>query len=376
VQFIQPQASYIFGQEITFFTGIESETPVQEAALLFKSDRMVSTVVGVAVVEGNAIYYEHDVALQFVPAFDRVEYWFVLTLADGRNIESERYAFTYQDNRFDWQTLENDSLRVHWYAGEVSFAQFVMDVARIGVEQVTQWVPAPAPERVDIYIYDQVADYQFAQGNLGPLWAGGHANPASGLILVAVPSGPEQRLRVERNIPHELTHIMLYQATGDSYQYLPPWLNEGIASNMELYPIPDYPYLLEAAYAQGTLIPLTALCAPFPRETATALLSYAESASFVQYLRTTYGVTGIQTLVASYARGVGCEIGTNVTPIDKPLTQLERDWRSWAFAENYGLAVIREVLPWLVLLGLPLIGPLVLILGRRKPPQDEKLMVS
>ena len=94
---------------------------------------------------------------------------------------------------------------------------------------------------------------------------------------------------------------------------------------------------------------MNSLCNTFPREAASALLSYAQSYSFTRYLRDAYGTTGLQSLITSYANGLDCEKGAQAA-LDKSLTQLEREWRRDALAENVALSALNNLLPWIVLL--------------------------
>ncbi|HBY07182.1 MAG TPA: hypothetical protein DEH22_05130 [Chloroflexi bacterium] len=47
------------------------------------------------------------------------------------------------------------------------------------------------------------------------------------------------------------------------------------------------------------------------------------------------------------------------------MNELERDWRAQAFGENQFLAASQDLMPWLVLLGVVLLGPLILLIRRK-----------
>ncbi|NJN44058.1 MAG: hypothetical protein HC806_04560 [Anaerolineae bacterium] len=277
--------------------------------------------------------------------------------------ETERFTFFYEDNRFQWQTLEGVPFRVHWYEGDTEFAQTILDAAREGAQQAGAILDVEFPDIVEVYVYGSLSDYQGARDAMGPFWAGGHADPKAGVIVVSLPLGENQRLEVERKIPHEIAHLLLYQAAGEGFGNLPTWLNEGFASTLERNPNPDYPFLVTSAVEKGTLIPMAALCNPFPRDASGAVLAYAEATSFVRYIQERFGPLGLRALVRAYADGAGCELGTLTEPIELPLTQLEREWREGPLAENLALTALREVAPWLVLLGAILLGPIIIVVG-------------
>ncbi len=166
-------------------------------------------------------------------------------------------------------------------------------------------------------------------------WVAGHADPDLGVILVTLPEGPEQPLLVEQRVPHELMHVLLYQSNQLGYANLPAWLNEGLASNAELDPNPDYRILLEDAAKKNSLIPLANLCVSFPRDAYGALLSYAEAASFVKYLHDSYGVSGLTSLTQAYNNGLDCNQGAEQA-LGKSLVQLQRSWERDELSQDVG----------------------------------------
>jgi hypothetical protein len=155
----------------------------------------------------------------------------------------------------------------------------------------------------------------------------------------------------------------LYQLTDPGYNNLPTWLNEGLSSQVELYPNSDYPILLEDAVKRGALIPMASLCHTFPRDASSALLSYAQAASFTKYLYNTYGTTGLVDLVKAYANGLDCERGAEQA-LGKSLTQLERSWHNDILAVDTVQAAINNLLPWLILLATILVVPTIIAIRR------------
>jgi hypothetical protein len=163
---------------------------------------------------------------------------------------------------------------------------------------------------------------------------------------------------MEQRIPHELMHIMLYRSIGQGYQNVPAWLREGMATLAEIYPNADYDRVLADAVTSDDLIPLRDLCTSFPTEAGQAFLAYAESRSFTNYLHNTYGSTGLQNLVRSYADGVDCERGPE-RAFGVSLSNLESEWRSDVLGQNPFRSLWQNIYPYLVLLCLVLIIPLI-----------------
>ena len=277
------------------------------------------------------------------------------------------------DDGFDWQTLESGALKVHWYNSDTRFGEAALNAAWAGLESIRRFVTPDLGQPVEIFIYANSDDLHAAQTPSGEDWAAGHANPALGLVRVVIEPGAEQAIRMEQRIPHELMHVMLYRRVGPGYENLPAWLREGVAALAEIYPNPDYDRVLAAAVERNSLIPLKELCASFPAEAGRAFLAYAESRSFTNYLHETYGSSGLMDLAVSYADGVDCERGTE-RALGISLSNLEAKWRSTVLNQNPLLPALQTISPYLVLLCLVLLIPMVSIAGalRRKGSRDER----
>ncbi len=361
------EVSYTFGEQITFEAAFESSAPIQQVQVVFRPVGVSNTVVNIATLESeNRVHLDYALEGNLsIQAFSSVPYWYVVTLQSGEQVTTPEQSFYYSDNRFEWQSLEEDSYSLHWYNGDLAFAQAALDAARNGAQRTEQLLGLTHPPHVDIYIYAASSNMQAALSRSAPGWAGGHAAPQTSVILVSIPPGPEQSIEMERQIPHELAHLMLYQTLGAGYDRLPVWLNEGIASMMELFPNPDHAQELQGAVSANSLILLTDLCAAFPQDAAGAALAYAEADSFVRYLYAAYGTAGMQALLDGYASGQTCEAGAQAA-LGRPLAQMEREWRSTVLGENVALSAFSAALPWLVLLLLPLAVPFILTLSNRR----------
>ena len=219
------------------------------------------------------------------------------------------------------------------------------------------FIPISLTDPIDIYIYSNVNDLGDTLLLGGREWAGGHAHADLGVVLVAVPPGTGQITEMETKIPHELAHVMLYRALGDKYAKQPAWLIEGIASMVELYPNPDYARALEIASANDTLLPFTDLCASFPADSGSAFLAYAQSQSFVTFIRDSYGTSGLERLMKSYSEDFSPELGATQA-LGISLSQADQRWRESVLGQNVSGVALRNLLPFLLLLVLVMVVPL------------------
>ncbi len=118
-------------------------------------------------------------------------------------------------------------------------------------------------------------------------WTGGVAFTDFGIIAISI--SPSQLEWGERALTHELTHLVVHQATFSPYGQLPVWLDEGLATHSEGELDYDLRSSLNRAISEGTLISVRSLCSPFSAYADKARLSYAQSYSLVEYLLNNYG---------------------------------------------------------------------------------------
>jgi hypothetical protein len=183
------------------------------------------------------------------------------------------------------------------------------------------------------------------------------------LIVISIPPGPEQGAEMERQIPHELMHILLYQAFGAAYNdRLPAWLKEGLASINEINPNPYYHQILSQAVEKGSLFSFSDICQNFPVDASGAYLAYAQSASFVRYLYDEYGAEGLETLSVIYSRSspLDCQDGLTQS-LGVSLQELNRTWQQTLIGEQSTASRGSSPWPWIAVLGLVLAVPLIIL---------------
>jgi len=349
--------SYTFGQQITFLARLTSNIPIQQATLSFRNVSEQNTrVVPLTLNADGSTSYQYDASQHLLPPFATIEFSYQATLTDGQSATSGPFYFRYDDNRFPWKTLSAESVTVHWYNGDNTFGQAALDAARAGLQNISQTFPISLDTPVDIYIYSTFDDLTSSLTLGGKQWEAGHADPSIGVGMLAAAPSDTQSIDLQRLVPHELTHIMLYRSLGGGFNHLPTWLEEGIASMEELYPNPDYENALEAASKNNSLLSFEDLCVSFPADSGRAYLAFAESQSFVRFLRDQYGNTGIVALTKAYADGLDCDLGAT-RAVGMPLNQLDTRWRETVLKQNVWGVASRNLLPYLIMLGLTLIVP-------------------
>ncbi|HXF85278.1 MAG TPA: peptidase MA family metallohydrolase [Anaerolineales bacterium] len=363
-------ASHQFGVQIIFIAQLKSPLQVSQAFIFIQDDAQGRPITFDA---NGRSEYRLDVNQMVLRPFAFVRWHYRITLADGTTFQSENYFLRYDDNRFAWQRVEAGPLRIFWHQGDDAFGQSMLNTAQAGLASIAQYVPLDLSQPIDIYVYPTQAELPPHLSLGGEIWLAGHANPALGVAVVVIEPGANQKINMEQRIPHELMHVMLYRHLGAGYANLPAWLREGMATQVELYPNPEYERALANAGARNELIPFEDLCASFPAEAGEAFLAYAQAASFIRYLRGLYGSDGLLNLAGIYANGVDCEHGVE-RAFGVSLAKLELNWRATVLGQSPVRIVLDNLAPYLVLLCLVLSIPLagLLVKVQRKGKGNER----
>jgi hypothetical protein len=365
-----------YGKTITFEARIRTPLPIKQASILFRGvNEEVTRVETVQVAEDGSTSFIYDASLNVLPPFGPVIFWYQATLTNDQTHTSTPVTFLYTDNRFPWREAARENVVVHWYAGDDAFGAAALDTAAAAARIINETLQSQPGDLIHAYIYSNVNDLRGALALGGEEWTAGHANPALGVVLVAIAPGPGQSIEMDSRIPHELAHVMLYRTLGDGYHRQPVWLLEGFASAMERFPNPDYAQALQIAGEGNSLIPFENLCTSFPVDAGSVFLAYAQSQSFFNYLRSAHGNSGMTRLMDIYRDGMDCDSGVTKA-LGASLTQLDRRWRESVLGQNATGVAARNLIPFILLmilmLALPAWGAISLMVSRRKhgqPPQ-------
>lgn len=122
-----------------------------------------------------------------------------------------------------------------------------------------------------------------------------------GKLRVSVKDLSGVNAELEQVLKHELTHSFLHEMT---HGRCPGWIQEGMAQMLEPRDASMYGSRLAQLFSEGKHAPLAVLEGSFSRLTAgQAALAYAESLAAVEYLRSNYGMSGLQRILTGIAAG-------------------------------------------------------------------------
>jgi hypothetical protein len=379
IKVLEHRETIIFGQSIEFWALFEIDTVVESVEVLYRPQGALRTLQGQAAFEQNQARFIHYIWTNpgAIPVFSTVEYRYLLTLQSGEVVVTDTFVFDYLDNRYQWQELSDPPFRAHWIEGDTVFGQAVLDSARAGLKKAQSLIAVSEPEALDIYVYPRALEMQQALELNGFGLAAGHANPELRVILVSLPPGATQNFEIQRQIPHEVMHVLLFEKLGDRYVNIPIWLDEGLASLAEATPNPDYYLLLQDAVENNALLPMESLCSGFRLEASLFYLSYAQAESFTRFLYDQYGSSGLEILLEKYADGVDCARGLELA-YGHSISRLEENWVHSLIGEVDVLQAIQPLFPWLIVMASILSVPILLTVAgifRAKTPSSKRKTV-
>ncbi len=366
---LETDIEILFGASIRLSASLSaSKTPIRATVFLRPTSQFDTHVVGVDLTpDANRYSLEAslDMRAKTISPFERIVTWWQIDFEDGDSWESPAQEIRYEDTRFPWQKRADDFVSVHWVNGGVELGEQLLDLSTNAITSISQNLGLLPPGNVSIYIYPSTGDLQSALQIGGAPWLGGQTLPEVGVILLSGIGNAESMITFERDIPHELTHLMLYEKLQEAYRLLPAWLNEGLATLQETQPNPAYRFELEQAVKGNGLLTMESLCTTFPVAEDDALLGYAQSASFTRYLLDVYGMGGILQLLDAYQEGASCTGGIQRI-YQRPLAQLENEWKALHLQSPTVWDRMLPILPWGLLLLFVLILVLIGLVARRQ----------
>jgi hypothetical protein len=237
-----------------------------------------------------------------LPPGASISYWWTVTDATGTKIETETSLVHIEDERYDWKTKQQGQVTLYWYEGDDSFAEELMAAAQDALVRLADNTGAELDNPVKIYIYANQADLIGAM--VYPQeWTGGVAFSQFGIVAIGIETSQSQLEWGKRTIAHELTHLVIHQLTDNPYNYLPTWLDEGLAMSSEGELELSFVFALSWAEAENSYISIRSLCSPFSSYIDQTMLAYAESYKIVAYLIDEYGSEKMLELLKAFNKG-------------------------------------------------------------------------
>ena len=150
-----------FPNSIGFSLSATTDVYIVDARLHYQVNRQgfaqVSNEVIVQVTPAQEVSLSYSLNLRRVgglPPGTTISYWWTLYDIDGRELTTKINTLTFDDERYQWQALEQGMVTLYWYSGSQSFAAELMATAQQALTKLENDTGARLTESVAIYIYD------------------------------------------------------------------------------------------------------------------------------------------------------------------------------------------------------------------------------
>jgi len=225
-----------------------------------------------------------------------------------------------------WLEISSAHFILRYQAPEQKMAAFLLKKAEEIREAIPQAIGYTPPAPCLIYLAPSWEAFQRAQpSGAPPSWSVGTAYPAHNLIILRSPRGMSGgTMDIEEVLQHEYAHLAL--ATALQGHEAPQWLDEGFAMLQSRGWNLSWTYTLSRGVLTKKLIPLEELADGFPVDQYQAELSYAQSFSFVSYIKTELGPEALPRLIKGLSYGLDAETALRQAT-GLGLRDLERRWK-------------------------------------------------
>ena len=208
---------------------------------------------------------------------------------DGKILyKTNEKHFVYLDQQFQWESISKEQVTVYFYGPVLKRADVVLTASLLAIERMSPVLGLKEIKPINIVMYNHyrhmIKALPFSsQSSREGLITEGEAFTKMRVLLVL---GSDSE--TEGIASHEITHILVEDAAGNSYPLIPSWLNEGLAEYGNIIPSETYTNALEYGYMTRRLQPLFALNA-FSGTPNDIVIAYGKSRNVIYYLINIYG---------------------------------------------------------------------------------------
>ncbi len=329
IQIVSQSIESEFRDNIKAGISLKSGAEITEVEFFYRVAGQVATSRNVADFEPGttveAAFSINQTEIYFPPGTE-LEYWWKATDANGNSVKSDKQTYLYFDERYEFNILSNERVSLYWYSGSDKFGQALFDQANKGLDQLETNVNIVVEQPIKIFIYGNHNDLLNAIAVGAQEWTGGQAFAEFGVVVMGVsPGSLDWGLKATT---HELTHLVIHQATDNPYGDLPRWLDEGLAVYNENPDRLDSQFRssFKEAVSADRLMTLQTLSSSFPADPDAANLAYGESGAIVKFVIDTYGPEAMHTLLDIFSEGALYDKALQQA-LGVTMRELDNQWR-------------------------------------------------
>jgi Peptidase MA superfamily len=299
-EFSDLQADATFGVEMAFSASWAGSDPDYVELLLgFGTEERLVVPVELA---GGGVDYRRDMTNDYVPPNTTVAYQWRAVSGAEVTVSAER-TILYDDDRpgLDWERARIGSATVYWYGSSEAIAREFGDLAGGAADAAGELLGEPLANPIEIFVYDEREEFLGAVGPGAREWIGAATFPHLRTVFMWLGAGSEAFLRT--TIAHEVTHVVFHDASTNPFHEPATWLNEGVATWSEVGNAESEDDLVRIEARSDGLMAFQALTDQFPIDVRGASLGYAQGATMVDRIISTYGSDAMAGIMDAYRSG-------------------------------------------------------------------------
>jgi hypothetical protein len=253
-----------------------------------------------------------------------VRYTWEIMDANGARLDTPEETVVYEDDRFQWESITESGLTVHFYFGDEASQRNVMRVAQETIDRFSRLLNATIGFPIQIWVYRTAAD-------MAPAVASRRGQGPNTSVQTLGEVAASDTALVSRDtdflniVRHELAHIVTGAATRGHLVDIPVWVNEGLSTYAQSEMLPSEAQALQIAVQRNRVLPITSLGASARGAADVVSLFYAQSGSIVRFMVERYGDEKFGQFVAELARETTDVALNKVYGFDQ--LGLENEWR-------------------------------------------------
>ncbi len=231
-----------------------------------------------------------------------VEVWWqwMITDEDERTYVTPRQAMVFEDTRYQWQVEITEDMEIYWHSLGINLVGELTDGVESRLSRVKLDIHIPEERKPKVFLYAHAEEVRSAV-LFTQEWTGALALYDYNIILI--PVALDNLEWAKQTLAHEITHLVVREATFGPFGDIPTWLSEGLAQYAEGEMGEYHRKALDNAIKDDTLISVRSLGSSFPADPDQAGLAYAQSLSLVTYLIDINGWAEMQELLAVFKEG-------------------------------------------------------------------------
>lgn len=147
--------------------------------------------------------------------------WRITETAGAEPVVGPAARDVVDDDRFDWDTVTGDVIRVHWHEGGAAFGRRALEIGEAAIAETTELLGVTEDEPIDFFIYADPNAFREALGPDTRENVGGQANADIRTLFALIPSSQINDPWVATVVPHELVHLVFDTAVSNPYHFPP-----------------------------------------------------------------------------------------------------------------------------------------------------------